>query len=273
MRKLTLIAGSGALALRVAEAARRRGDRLQIVDVVGRHDLTGDVVLNIPVSQAGAIERAIGAFGSTDLVLAGGVPLSDQDRAAIAGALGLAGRLARSMGDKALAVALLAHFAFKRVRVVGADSVVAELLTPDGHIAGPAVSDQAWSEARNAIRAAREIGRLDLGQAIAFSGGRSVAAEDAGGTDDLLARVSALRERGLIGKSFPIILAKARKPGQPRFADLPTVGPQTIIGAEAAGISVLAVEAGESLLLEREALQREADARGVSVIGVRARRG
>ena len=121
--------------------------------------------------------------------------------------------------------------------------------------------------------AARAIGQLDLGQAIVFSGGRPVAAEDAGGTDELLARVAALRERGLIGASFPIILAKARKPGQPRFVDLPTVGPQTIVGAAAAGISIVAVEAGESLLLEREALQREADAGGVSVIGVRAGRG
>src|SRR5690242_10732997 len=237
MRRLTLIAGSGSLARRVAEAARRRGDQLQIVDVVGRNDLPGDVVLNIPVSRADAIERAVGAFGTTDLVLAGGVPLNDQDRAAIAGALGVAGRLARSMGDKALAVALLAHFALKRVRVVGAHQLVAELLTPEGHIAGPAASGSVLADAHRALAAAREIGRLDLGQAIVLSGGRPIAAEDAGGTDELLTRVAALRDRGLIGTA-PLILAKARKPGQPRFADLPTIGPETIIGASAAGISI-----------------------------------
>lgn len=272
MRKLTLIAGSGTLAQRVAEAARLRGDRLQVVDVVGRNDLSGDVVLNLPVAQAAAIERAVGAFGTTDLVLAGGVVLTDQDRAAIAGALGLAGRLARSMGDKALAVALMAHFALKRVRIVGADRIVGDLLAPEGHIAGPPVSSEVSGQARTALRAAREIGRLDLGQAIVLCGGRPIAAEDAGGTDELLVRVAALRERGAIG-SFPLILAKARKPGQPRFADLPAVGPQTITGAAAAGISVVALEAGESLLLEREAIQHAADARGISVVGIRARRG
>jgi DUF1009 family protein len=215
----------------------------------------------------------VGTFGTTELVLAGGVVLTDQDRAAIADALGLAGRLARSMGDKALAIALLAHFALKRVRVVGPHEVVAELLSPEGLIAGPALTEQIVDEARKAIRTAREIGKIDLGQAVVLSGGRPVAAEDAGGTDELLSRVAALRAGGLIGTAFPLILAKARKPGQPRFADLPTVGRQTIIGAAEAGIAIVAVEAGESLLLEREALRHEADARGISVIGVRAGRG
>jgi UDP-2,3-diacylglucosamine hydrolase len=273
MRKLTLIAGSGSLANRVAEAVQRRGDQLQIVDVVGRDDLRGDVVIRIPLSQAAAIERAVGAFGTTDLVLAGGVPLTDQDRIAIAGALGLAGKLARSMGDRALAIALLAHFALKRVRVVGADRIVADLLAPEGHIAGPAVTDAVLRDARKAIDAAREIGRLDLGQAIVMSGGRPVAAEDAGGTDELLSRVVALRQRGIVGTGFPLILAKARKPGQPRFADLPTIGPQTIERAAAAQISTVVVEAGESLLLEREALRRVADQHAVSVVGVRRARG
>jgi len=272
MRKLTLIAGSGSLAQRVADAAQRRGDRLQIVDVVGRNDLRGDVVLNIPVSQAAAIERAVGTFGTTDLVLAGGVQLTDEDRTAIAGALGLAGRLARSFGDKALALALLAHFALKRVRVVGADRVIADLLAPEGHIAGPPVSPHSLNDLRSAVGAARDIGRLDLGQAIVMSGGRPIAAEDAGGTDALLARVAALRDHGLVGTSFPLILAKARKPGQPRFADLPTIGPQTIAGAATAGISIIALEAGESLLLDRAELEQAAAARAVSLVGVRVGR-
>ena len=86
----------------------------------------------------------------------------------------------------------------------------------------------------------------------------------------MLDRVAALRQAGLVGNgTAPLILAKALKPKQPRFVDLPSVGAETVRKAAAAGITILAVEAGRSLALEREALAAEADARGVSVIGLR----
>ena len=85
-----------------------------------------------------------------------------------------------------------------------------------------------------------------------------------------MARVSELRAAGLAGNSAaPLILAKARKPKQPSFVDLPAIGAQTVINAAAAGISVIAVEARGTLLLDRPAIEREATARKVTVVGAR----
>ena len=59
-----------------------------------------------------------------------------------------------------------------------------------------------------------------------------------------------------------------KKPRQERRADLPTIGPDTIDGAARAGLRGVAVEAGETLILERGETVARADARGVFLVGV-----
>ena len=269
-RRLTLIAGSGALPPQVADAAKRSGDQLQVLDLVGRGDLKADRTLQIPISNAVELHKAIDEFGSSHLVMAGSVHLSDVDRESLARTLGVAGRLARSLGDVALALSLFAHFRMRGVRVIGAHEVVADLLMPEAQLAGPPLDAELVAAARRALRAARQIGRLDLGQSVVSSGRRIVAAEDAGGTDALLLRVAALRNQGLVGGTgLPLILAKAMKPRQPRFVDLPSIGPTTIRSAAAAGVTVVVNEAGRSLVLQRDELVAEASARKIAVVGLR----
>lgn len=267
-RRLTLVAGSGTLAPLVAAAARQNGDTLQIIDIAGHGDMDGAGVLEIPVARAEELIAAIRSFSPTHLVLAGAVHLSDADRERLANAHGL-GWVARAFGDVGLAVAGLLYYTVRGIKLVGADKLVPDLLASRGQIAGPILDDRAFGQARRALKLARRIGATDLGQAVVVSGGRPVAAEDAGGTETLIARVAALREAGLVGNgSQSLILAKARKPRQPRFVDLPSIGRQTIVSAANAGIGIVAVEAGASLVLERPELVAEADARGVSVVGV-----
>jgi UDP-2,3-diacylglucosamine hydrolase len=273
IRRLTLIAGSGALPPLVCASALRAGAAVQIIDLIGRGDLNGEAVLHVPVSQAQAISEAILDFRSTHLVAAGGVMISDGDRKAIASALGLPGQLARPLGDIALALAFLAHFRLAGVRVIGAHEVVADLLAPDGQFAGPPTTSALMAYGYRGLSAARAIGRLDLGQAIVMSGSRPVAAEDAEGTDALLSRVARLREAGRIGDgTAPLILAKAMKPRQPKFLDLPTIGPETITKAAAAGIAAIVVEAQRCLVLDRSEVSERASSLGISVLGLRARR-
>lgn len=269
-RRLTLIAGSGTLPPLVAAAALRSGDRLQVLDLLGRGDLSGDQVRRIPISEAMSLRAAIDEFHSSHLVLAGGVPLSDTDRDGIARALGTAGLLARSLGDVALALALLAHFRLRGVKLVGPHRIVSDLLVREAQLAGPPLDASTTDAARRALRAARMIGRIDLGQSVVTSGRRVIAAEDAGGTDALLTRVTALRDRGLIGKPGALlILAKALKPRQPRFVDLPSIGPETVRNAAAAGIAVIVAEADKSIVLQREETITEANSAGIAVVGLR----
>jgi hypothetical protein len=273
-RRLTLIAGSGALVPIVAAAARQRGDALQVLDVVGRRDIAGDSVRQVTLADAAGLIEAVKSFRTSHMVLAGAVRLSDADREGLARAFGLAGKVARSLGDVGFAGMVLVYCRVIGVKLIGPQEIAPELLAPAGLVAGPPLSAELEGFARKALQAARAVGAIDLGQAVVLSGERPIAAEDAAGTDALLERVGVLRGQGLAGNGVaPLILAKALKPRQPRFADLPTIGVRTLRNAAAAGIGVIAVEAGRSLVLERAELETEAAGLGVSIVGVKLRNG
>ena len=70
-RRLTLIAGSGALAPLMADAARRNGDALQVIDLVGRNDIEGDRVEHVALANASRLIAAVREFPTTHLILAG----------------------------------------------------------------------------------------------------------------------------------------------------------------------------------------------------------
>jgi DUF1009 family protein len=269
-RRLTLIAGSGALAPLMADAARRNGDALQIIDLVGRRDLEADRVEHIPLAEASRLMAAVLQFPTTHLVLAGAVHISDAEREGIVRAFGLAGQVARIAGDIGLAGMIQLAAKMNRVKLIGAHELAPDLLAEEGHIAGPPLDPAFAESARIALSAARAIGTIDLGQTVIVSGNRPVAAEDAAGTDALLKRAAELTAAGLVGDTgMPLILAKARKPKQPKFVDLPTIGVQTVVNAAAAGISIIVVEAHGTLLMDRPGILREAAARTVTVVGLR----
>ena len=270
-RRVTLVAGGGDLVPHVAQAIRERGDTLQVVDIVGRGEtIAADQFLRQSLSDATALLAGIKEFGPSHMVLAGGVHITDTDRKGLAKAFGLAGKVAGGLGDIGLAGMILLYGKAQGWKLVGAHEVAPELLAPAGHIAGPRIDTELTAVAERAMKAAKAIGAIDLGQSIVVSGSRPIAAEDAGGTDGLLLRVAALRAAGLVGeKHGPLVLAKARKPKQPSFVDLPAIGVDTVTRAAEAGISVIAIEAGASLLLDRPGVEREAAAKRVSVVGLR----
>lgn len=270
MRRLTLIAGSGTLPPVMAAAAQRNGDTLQVIDLLGRGDLTGDRVDHIPLARASELIAAVKSFRTSHMVLAGGVHISDADREGLVNAFGFAGRMARVAGDIGIASMILLFCRMNRIKLIGAHEIAPELLAAEGHIAGPPLDPALAGSARIALNAARTIGTIDLGQSVVVSGNRPIAAEDTGGTDALLKRVAELRGAGLTGNSgMPLILAKARKPKQPSFVDLPAIGAKTVINAAGAGIAVIVVEARGTLLLDRAEIEREATARAVTIVGLR----
>jgi hypothetical protein len=268
MRRVTLIAGSGLLAPLVAAAVRQRGDTLEVIDIVGRGDLDG--ATHMTLAQASELIATVKAHKTTHLVMAGGVHISDAEREGIAKAFGLAGKVARVAGDIGLAGMILMFCRVNRIKLVGVHEIAPDLLAPEGHIAGPPLDPALTASAQRALAVARAVGAVDLGQSVIVSGNRPIAAEDTGGTDALLLRAAELRARGLAGNSgLPLILAKAKKPKQPSFVDLPAIGSNTVVNAAAAGVSVVVLEARNTLLLDRAAIEREADTRGITVVGLK----
>lgn len=133
------------------------------------------------------------------------------------------------------------------VRVIGAHEVFADLLTPSGQLSATAPDDDAQKDILRGIEVAKALGHLDVGQSVIVQQGIVLGVEAIEGTDALITRSAQLRREGPGG-----ILIKIAKPQQDNRYDLPTIGPDTITSMVKAGLRGVILEAGRSLLLERE---------------------
>ena len=111
---------------------------------------------------------------------------------------------------------------------------------------------------------ARAIGRLDIGQCVVVRNLSVAAVEAIEGTDATIIR------GGMLVKEKAVVV-KVKKPGQDFRFDLPATGLTTIESLKSVHGAVLAVEAGQSLLFDREQVVRAADAAGIVVVGVEER--
>ncbi len=73
---------------------------------------------------------------------------------------------------------------------------------------------------------------------------------------------------GELTASQGAVIVKVAKPSQDMRFDVPAIGPRTIASMHAAGVRVLGIEAGRTLVLEPDTFLREADAESISVVGL-----
>ena len=119
----------------------------------------------------------------------------------------------------------------------------------------------ARAAASKGFRAAKEIGRLGIGQTVVVKNRVVVAVEAVEGTD------AAIQRGGTLARSGCVVV-KVSKPQQDLRFDVPAVGIDTVENLHKAGGTVLAVEAGKTILLQKESFLRQADDYGISVVGV-----
>ncbi|WP_227657543.1 LpxI family protein [Candidatus Magnetaquicoccus inordinatus] len=146
---------------------------------------------------------------------------------------------------------------------------VPQLLAPAGLLSRRQPTAAEWEDIRFGWWAAKELGRLDIGQGVVVRQKMVAAVEAMEGTDAMLLRAGPL----LAGKGWEEgggVVVKVAKPMQDRRLDLPTIGPRTITTMHEAGLRVLAVEAGGALLLEPEQTRALVDRYDLVLLGCRA---
>ena len=112
---------------------------------------------------------------------------------------------------------------------------------------------------------AKKIASLDIGQTIVVADRACVAVEAMEGTDATIERAATLSN----GRRLVVI--KVSKPNQDMRFDVPVVGLKTVEVMRRAHATVLAVDAGKTLLFERRQLIAAADASGIAVFGMKDR--
>lgn len=209
--------------------------------------------------------RALERDGIGQVVFAGAVTRPRLDPALLDEATaGLLPRLMQAMaaGDDATLRAVIDIFEEFGFSVVGVEAIAPALLPGAGVLAGT-VSPRDEADADRAAVIVAALGAVDVGQGAVVSQGLCLGVEALPGTDALLAHVAeigALRPDPARGRG---VFYKAAKPDQDRRIDLPTIGPETLHAAAAAGLGGIVFQAGSVICLDLEEMRRLANEAGL----------
>ncbi len=148
------------------------------------------------------------------------------------------------------------------IKLLPATTFLEDCMPGEGPVFGPKLKDKGLADAEFGIRIAKEISRLDIGQAVVVRQGTVLAVEAFEGTD------ACVRRGGELGKGKNVKLVKVSKPQQDLRFDVPVVGPHTVTSCHEAGVSAIVIEAGKTLLLGQEEVQRRCEKYKISLHAV-----
>jgi DUF1009 family protein len=266
MRKLGLIAGNGKFPLIFADQAKREGVTLVTVahrgETLDEIERVVDGVTWIYVGELGKIIRTFHRAGVTEAVMVGGIKklkLFSNFRPDLRGAAFLA-RI-KSREDDQLLRGVAGELEKDGIRVLESTLFLAEIIPGEGTLTRRKPSAEEWQDIRLGFATAKEAGRLGVGQCVVVKRRVVLAIEAAEGTD------AAIRRGGELGKAG-FVVVKVSKPQQDLRFDVPAVGLDTIRTVRELKGAVLAVEAGKTILLEKDTLIAEAERAGIAVVAV-----
>lgn len=272
---IAIVCGGGSFPGAVAQAAARRGRRPVMFAIKGWAE--PEAVARYPhhwiaLGQFGRFLKLAAGEECRDVLFIGTLlrPPLRQIRLDWQ-TLKLMPRIARAFrgGDDRLLSGIARLMEESGLRIVGLKDVAPEIVVPAGALGRCAPAPRDHADIARGFALIRALGPFDVGQAAIVANNHVLAVEAAEGTDQLLARVAALREAGRITAASGVgVLVKTPKPGQDRRFDLPAIGPQTVANAARAGLAGIAVAAGNAIIAEPEAVVALADRAGIFLAGV-----
>lgn len=290
---LALIAGRGQLPGHIL-AAQGAPVLVAALEGFAPDHLTPDITFR--VERLGSFIADLKARGVTQICMAGAIGRPALDPAMIdAATMPLVPRMMQALaqGDDGALRVVIALFEEAGFTLRAAHDICPDLLMAEGVPTRAQPGPQHQAAARLGMATIAEMGRSDTGQACVIRRADVLAREGADGTDAMLARLGSASGSGtdstdpdpltwgftaltdaattaldwLGGREGAdhsgAILVKAPKPQQDRRVDLPTIGPGTAMRAADAGLDGIVIEAGGVIVLDRDAVLRILDARGL----------
>lgn len=264
--RLGLIAGNGRFPIIFADNARKLGYHVSAVAHEGETDPElANHVDRIHWIKIGQLNKLINAFKDDEVhqaVMLGGIKKTHVFTTVRPDfrTLALATRLALWKDDDILRE-LAKELEKEGITICESTFGLEGILAEEGTLTARKPSEKEWEDVRYGWDVAYDIGRLDIGQCVIVKDRMVVAVEAVEGTDEAIKRGGQLAKAGAV-------VVKRCKPQQDLRFDLPAVGPRTIDIMASVNASVLAVEAGRTILLDRDLMLEKAKAARIAVVGL-----
>jgi UDP-2,3-diacylglucosamine hydrolase len=170
----------------------------------------------------------------------------------------LLGAVAKVLGDEG-------------IELISSTSFLEPLLAPEGVLTRRAPDEEERKNIEYGLSVARSVSGFDIGQTVVVAAQACVAVEAMEGTDAAIERAGALMrslEEDASTLQRHLTVVKVAKPKQDMRFDVPVIGIRTIETMLNAGASCLSIEAGRTLLFDREPLIARADTAGIAIVAM-----
>ena len=279
--KLGLIAGNGRFPFLLLDAARAQGFAVTVAaireetDPEINHRGAVDDKISVHWLSLGELSRLIEIFhkeGVSMAVMAGQVK-HKQIFSSIRPDWRLAKLLLnlRTRNTDMLLGAVAKVLGDEGIELISSTSFLEPLLAQEGILTKRAPDDEERKNIEYGLSVARSVAGFDIGQTVVVAAQACVAVEAMEGTDAAIERAGALMrslDEGVSTLERRLTVVKIAKPKQDMRFDVPVIGIRTVETMVAAGASCLSVEAGRTLLFDREALIGRANQAGIAIVAV-----
>ncbi len=262
-----IIAGGGQFPLLFIDAAKKAGRRVVVVAHKGETDesvaQSADSVCWVKLGQLGKLISFFKEEGVGETVFLGTITKTRIFRDVLPDLKGISlwNKIDRKQDDGILR-AIAGVLEEEGIKVLESTLYLQHLLFPVGVLTRKKPSREQRRDIEFGWQNARAIGKLDIGQCVVVRDCTVLAVEAIDGTDATILR------GGTLAKEKAVVV-KVKKPNQDFRFDLPATGLTTIRNMQKVKGAVLAVEAGQSLIFDRELMIEQADKAGIVIVGVR----
>jgi len=264
-KHIGLIAGDGRFPIIFADNVRRLGFTVSAIAHVGSTlpELESHVE-RIHWLKIGQFSKALAALkhdGVRQAVMLGGIKKTNvfttlrPDLRTLA----IFSRL-KHWKDDAILRAVASELEREGIKICDSTFGLEGILADEGYVTTKKPNKKEEADIQFGWETLETLGALDIGQCVIVKNRVIVAVEAVEGTDEAITRGGKLAGKGGI-------VVKRTKPHQDLRFDLPAIGPQTIQIMIAAQATVLAIEAGRTVILDREEVFALAKNAGISIIG------
>ena len=263
-----LIAGDGELPVHVARIAAREGHDVICISLSCKNrDRLHKYCKKVYTFGAGEVLKILDAIqteGAKQLTFIGKVSKEilfrglKMDRKALEML-----KTAKKLNDDAVMLMLVDELQKNGIEVLDQTLFIKELLVKKSVLTEIEPTQEQLADIEYGFKMAKEMGRLDIGQTVVVQNKMMLAVEAIEGTDKAI-------ERGakLANKVKAAVVVKVSKPSQDNRFDIPTVGMRTLKTMKRFGANVLAVEAGETFIVEEEKMIEFANKNKMVVVAV-----
>jgi DUF1009 family protein len=283
--KLGLIAGNGRFPFLLLDAARAQGFAVTVAaireetDPEINHRGAVDEQISVHWLSLGELSRLIEIFhkeGVTMAVMAGQVK-HKQIFSSIRPDWRLAKLLLnlRTRNTDMLLGAVAKVLGDEGIELISSTAFLEPLLAQEGVLTTREPDENERRDIEYGLGVARSVAAFDIGQTVVVAAQACVAVEAMEGTDATIERAGELMHSldadGPAASTLErrLTVVKVAKPKQDMRFDVPVVGTRTIETMIRAGASCLCVEAGRTLLFDREALLERAAKAGIAIVGMK----